>query len=176
MVSNIRVFSPTKVNECRFGYTTLFNNLGQELGGQRDVVKELGLPFSSPNPESYGVPPCCWRSTASVPSATTSTVRSSSTTKFTRRWIFSPGSTASTRSGSEASIAGMSTISTAIRIRAAISSSMVSTPLTRIRWRATTPRRISYWAILFARISRSRSPRVISRRTAWRSTWTIPIE
>lgn len=56
MASNIRVLSPTRVNEFRFGYTTIFNNLGQELGGKRDVVKELGLPFSSPNPESWGIP------------------------------------------------------------------------------------------------------------------------
>ncbi len=47
MVSNIRVLSPTKVNELRFGYTTLYNTSSQELAGKRNVVKELGLPVNS---------------------------------------------------------------------------------------------------------------------------------
>src|SRR5712691_93540 len=56
MVSNTRVLSPTKVNEFRFGYITLTNNSSQELAGKRDVVKELGLPFSTPNPPDWGIP------------------------------------------------------------------------------------------------------------------------
>jgi hypothetical protein len=56
MLSNTRVFSPTKVNEFRFGYTTLYNASAQELSGVRDVVKELGLPFSTPDPETWGIP------------------------------------------------------------------------------------------------------------------------
>ncbi len=56
MVSNIHVLSPTKVNEARFGYTKLFNTSSQELAGKRDVVKELGLPVSSSDPLSWGIP------------------------------------------------------------------------------------------------------------------------
>ena len=56
MVSNTRVLSPTRVNEFRFGYSTLTNNNAQELSGKRDVVKELGLPYSTPDPPSWGIP------------------------------------------------------------------------------------------------------------------------
>ncbi len=56
MLSNTRVLSPTKVNEFRFGYTKLFNNSTQELAGKRNVVKELGLPFSTPDQQSWGIP------------------------------------------------------------------------------------------------------------------------
>ncbi len=56
VVSNTRVFSPSKVNDFRFGYTMLFNALAQELSGKRDVVKELGLPIPSGGPQSWGVP------------------------------------------------------------------------------------------------------------------------
>src|SRR6516162_851880 len=55
MVSNTRVLSAAKVNEFRFGYTTLINNSSQELAGKRDVVKELGLPYST-GPASWGIP------------------------------------------------------------------------------------------------------------------------
>src|SRR5712691_289232 len=56
MISNTRVLSATKVNEFRFGYITLTNNNAQELSGKRDVVKELGLPYSTPDPQSWGIP------------------------------------------------------------------------------------------------------------------------
>jgi len=55
MVSNTRVISAAKVNEFRFGYTTLVNNSSQELANKRDVIKELGLPYST-GPASYGIP------------------------------------------------------------------------------------------------------------------------
>ena len=55
MLSNTRVLSTAKVNEFRFGYTSLINNSTQELAGKRDVVKELGLPFST-DPQSWGIP------------------------------------------------------------------------------------------------------------------------
>jgi len=32
------------------------NNNAQELSGKRDVVKELGLPYSTPDPQSWGTP------------------------------------------------------------------------------------------------------------------------
>src|ERR1700682_508262 len=56
MISNAWVLSPTKVNEVRFGYTTMFNAVADVLSGKRDVVKELGLPFTPEVPQSYGVP------------------------------------------------------------------------------------------------------------------------
>ena len=56
MVSNTRVLSPTKVNEFRFGYSTLYNIFAQELSGKRDVVKELGLPFQVVGETSWGIP------------------------------------------------------------------------------------------------------------------------
>ena len=56
MLSNIRVISPTKVNELRVGYSTLYNATGQELSGIRDVVSELGLPYKVANPQGWGIP------------------------------------------------------------------------------------------------------------------------
>ena len=56
MISNTRVLSPTKVNELRFGYITLANFNSQELSGIRNVVAELGLTFSTPDPQSWGIP------------------------------------------------------------------------------------------------------------------------
>ena len=46
MISNIRVFRRRKVNEFRFGYTTLYNIIGQELAGKRNVKRELNLPVT----------------------------------------------------------------------------------------------------------------------------------
>ncbi len=56
MVSNARVFGPSRVNEFRLGYTTLYNLIGQELAGVRDVNAELGLPVKLPGPTSWGIP------------------------------------------------------------------------------------------------------------------------
>jgi len=56
MFSNTRVLSATKVNEFRFGVNSLYNELGQELGGVRDVVKEMGLPLGTDPPSSWGIP------------------------------------------------------------------------------------------------------------------------
>jgi hypothetical protein len=56
MVSNAWVLSPNKVNEFRFGYTSMYNAVADVLSGKRDVVKELGLPFTPEVPQSWGVP------------------------------------------------------------------------------------------------------------------------
>ena len=56
VLSNARVLSPTKVNEFRFGYTSIFNAVTDQLAGIRDVVKELGLPFAPEIPQSWGIP------------------------------------------------------------------------------------------------------------------------
>jgi hypothetical protein len=56
LVSNSWVLSPNKVNEIRFGYTSMFNAVADVLSGKRDVVKELGLPFAPEVPQSFGVP------------------------------------------------------------------------------------------------------------------------
>jgi hypothetical protein len=56
MVSNTFVLSPSKVNEFRFGYTTIFNAVADILAGKTDVVSQLGLPFPQEIPQSWGVP------------------------------------------------------------------------------------------------------------------------
>ena len=42
MLANTRVFSSAKVNEFRFGYNSLFNNISQELSGVENVNEKLG--------------------------------------------------------------------------------------------------------------------------------------
>jgi hypothetical protein len=57
MGSNIRVLSPSLVNEFRFGYSRFFNSAGRELAFVRDVVKELAIPgLNSGDPVAWGIP------------------------------------------------------------------------------------------------------------------------
>ena len=57
MISNTRVFSPTKVNEFRFGYNKFFNTTGPELAFTRDVIGELNIPnLPSPDPAAWAPP------------------------------------------------------------------------------------------------------------------------
>jgi len=56
MVSNTRTFSPRIVNEFRFGATTFFNNLAQDLQYERDIHKEFGLGLFDPPPIGWGLP------------------------------------------------------------------------------------------------------------------------
>ncbi len=56
VLSNIRTFAPNKVNEARFGYNSLFNNITQQLAGKENVNQELGMPVSPSDPNSFGVP------------------------------------------------------------------------------------------------------------------------
>ena len=56
VLSNVRTISPTKVNEARFGYNSLFNNITQQLAGVRDVSKEIGVPVKITDPNSWGIP------------------------------------------------------------------------------------------------------------------------
>ena len=56
LLSNVRTFSPTKVNEARFGYNSLFNNITQQLAGKENVNQELGMPVQPTDPNSYGIP------------------------------------------------------------------------------------------------------------------------
>ncbi len=51
-----RIFSPTKVNEARFGFSSLYNLLGQQLGGIEDVDKELNIPLPVSPSTGWGVP------------------------------------------------------------------------------------------------------------------------
>jgi hypothetical protein len=44
VLSNVRTLSPAKVNEARFGYNSLFNNITQQLAGKENVNQELGMP------------------------------------------------------------------------------------------------------------------------------------
>jgi hypothetical protein len=56
VMSNVRVFSPTKVNEARFGYNSLYNSIAQQLAGVEDVDAEIGVPFKVTDTNSWGVP------------------------------------------------------------------------------------------------------------------------
>jgi hypothetical protein len=57
MGSNVRTFSPSTVNEFRFGYTRFFNSAGRELAFKRDVVTELGIPgLKGGEPVTWGIP------------------------------------------------------------------------------------------------------------------------
>jgi hypothetical protein len=56
VLSNVRTLSPTKVNEARFGYNSLFNNITQQLAGIEDVSGELGMPVKVADPNSWGLP------------------------------------------------------------------------------------------------------------------------
>jgi hypothetical protein len=56
VLSNVRTISPTKVNEARFGYNSLFNNITQQLASKEDVNAELGTPIKVTDMNSYGIP------------------------------------------------------------------------------------------------------------------------
>ncbi len=57
LLSNIRVFKPTIVNEFRFGFTEFKNDQQRFYANKRDVTAELGIiGLSSPVPLSYGTP------------------------------------------------------------------------------------------------------------------------
>ena len=55
--SNTRTFTPTLVNEARFGYSQFFNSIGTLLAFQTDVVSDIGIPGQNPgDPVTWGVP------------------------------------------------------------------------------------------------------------------------
>ena len=56
MLSNTRVLASNKTNETRFGYSSIYNVIGQQLAGQEDVDKEIGVPISLPTGNLWGVP------------------------------------------------------------------------------------------------------------------------
>jgi len=56
MLSNTHVFSTNKVNEARFGYSSIFNVIAQQLAGIEDVDKEIGVPIPLPTGDLWGVP------------------------------------------------------------------------------------------------------------------------
>ncbi|MFN7921961.1 MAG: carboxypeptidase-like regulatory domain-containing protein [Bryobacteraceae bacterium] len=57
MISNTRVFSPTMVNEFRFGVSRFTNDYGNQLAFVRDVVSELKIPGLLPQaPDAWGIP------------------------------------------------------------------------------------------------------------------------
>jgi hypothetical protein len=55
-LSNVRILSPAKVNEARFGYNSLFNNITQQLAGIEDVDGEMGIPVKVADQNSWGIP------------------------------------------------------------------------------------------------------------------------
>jgi len=56
VLSNVRTLSPTKVNDFRFGYNSMFNNITQQLAGKENVNAELNMPVSPTDPNSFGIP------------------------------------------------------------------------------------------------------------------------
>jgi hypothetical protein len=56
VLSNVRTISPTKVNEARFGYNSLFNNITQQLAAKENVDDALGVPVKVTDPNSFGIP------------------------------------------------------------------------------------------------------------------------
>ncbi len=57
MISNIRVISPTQVNEFRFGINKFYNDVGLNLGCKENVVAELALPgLNTSNCLTWGIP------------------------------------------------------------------------------------------------------------------------
>ena len=56
VLSNVRTISATKVNEARFGYNSLFNNITQQLAGVVDVSGEIGIPVKVTDKNSWGIP------------------------------------------------------------------------------------------------------------------------
>lgn len=56
VLANTRVFSSSKVNEFRFGYNSMFNNISQELAGVENVNEKIGTPVKVDDPNSWGIP------------------------------------------------------------------------------------------------------------------------
>ena len=56
MINNVRIFSPTLVNEFRFGYNHFFNDVGPQLANVTDPIKTLGIPLPDPSPVAWGTP------------------------------------------------------------------------------------------------------------------------
>ncbi len=57
MISNTRVFSPTAVNEFRFGINSFYNAVAPALACQQNVVQQLDLPgLDTSNCQTWGIP------------------------------------------------------------------------------------------------------------------------
>ena len=56
VLSNVHIFAPNKVNEARFGYNSLFNNITQQLAGSENVDEEIGVPVKITDKNSWGIP------------------------------------------------------------------------------------------------------------------------
>src|SRR5712692_10053384 len=56
VLSNVHIVSANKVNEARFGYNSLFNNITQQLAGVENVDEELGVPVKITDKNSWGIP------------------------------------------------------------------------------------------------------------------------
>ena len=56
MISNVRILSPTIVNEARFGYTGFYNNFGNEGQNEVDYIKQYGFGVIDPPAIGWGTP------------------------------------------------------------------------------------------------------------------------
>jgi hypothetical protein len=57
MASNTRTFTPTIVNEARYGYTRFYNSIGTFLAFNTNVVDQIGIPgLAGGPPVQWGIP------------------------------------------------------------------------------------------------------------------------
>ena len=56
VVSNTRILGPTKVNEARWGYSSISNTIAQQLAGVTNFTQELGIPVNLPTGSLWGIP------------------------------------------------------------------------------------------------------------------------
>jgi hypothetical protein len=72
VLSNIHIFSATKVNEARFGYNSLYNVISQQLAGVENVDAEIGVPLQVTDKGSWGIPNIALSNSLSSPGNPTS--------------------------------------------------------------------------------------------------------
>lgn len=56
VLANTHIVSPSTVNEIRFGYNSLYNNITQELANTVNVNEKLGTSIKVDDPNSWGIP------------------------------------------------------------------------------------------------------------------------
>jgi hypothetical protein len=56
LIDNTRIFSPTLVNEFRFGFNHFYNDIGGQLANVTDPIRTLGIPLPDPPAAAWGTP------------------------------------------------------------------------------------------------------------------------
>jgi hypothetical protein len=83
------------VNEARFGYNSLYNNIGRQLAGIEDVDAEIGAPLKITGKNSWGIPNIDLTNNLSSYGMPPLAPSRSTTRRFSS-WIISAGSSGST--------------------------------------------------------------------------------